>query len=256
MKVRFLFFSIFIFSKIFALEVNVYAASDLIFVFEEIQKEYEKNYPNDKIKIIFGSSGKGYNQILNGAPYDLIFSANMEYIYKLKEKGFLISEIKTYGIGRIVLWKKKENKINLNKGIFILLERDIQKIAIANWEHAPYGLAAKECLEFYGIYNKLKNKLVLGENISKTASFVISGAADIGILALSLAISKNYKEYGEYILLPNECHKQIEQGYGILKNVLEDQKKYETAKRFYNFISSAKAKDIFIKFGFLVPVIQ
>lgn len=143
-------------------EITVYNAADLVYAMADIQKEYVKQYPNDIIKMVFGSSGKGYTQIVNGAPYDMVLSADMGYVYDLQEKALVISDIKPYAIGRIVLWKMKNSKLNFSKGINVLLDPSINKIAIANWEHAPYGVAAKECLEYNKIFDKVKNKFVLG----------------------------------------------------------------------------------------------
>jgi len=244
---------IFVSKLIFAGEIVVYNAADLVYAMEEIGKLYSEKYPKDKVKMVFGSSGKGYTQIVNGAPYDIVLSADMEYVEKLKQQGIAISEIKPYAIGRIVIWKRKDSKLNISKGIEIVSDTRIQKIAIANWEHAPYGVAAKECLEYYGYFDKIKSKLVLGENISHTAQFVQTGAADIGFLALSISLGKKLQEQGEFYLLPAECHNEIRQGYTILKNAAKDSEKYATAKRFYDFIQTPDVRKIFVKYGFALP---
>jgi len=236
-----------------AAEITVYAAADLTYAFTEIEKVYENKFPKDKLKIIYGSSGKGYTQIINGAPYDIVFSADMGYVEKLKQQGYVISEVRPYAVGRIVLWTLKNSSIDISKGINAILDPKVNKIAIANWEHAPYGIAAKECLEHYKLFDKVKNKLVLGENINQTAQYVETGAADVGFLALSIAKSDKLMREGGYYLLPDTCHKQILQGAGILKNASSDKKKLETAKRFFDFMSTPEARKIMIRYGFVLP---
>jgi molybdate transport system substrate-binding protein len=239
--------------KVYAGEITVYAAADLVYAMEEIQKVYKQKYPNDKVKIIFGSSGKGYNQIVNGAPFDIVFSADMGYVEKLKQQGLTLSDVKPYAIGRIVIWTRKDSGFDVSKGINIVLDPKIRKIAIANWEHAPYGVAAKECLEHYKLFDKVKNKLVLGENINQTAQFVETGAADIGFLALSIAKSDKLQKEGVYYLLPASCHNEIKQGYAILKHANINKETFETAKRFYDFIGTTEVRKILIKYGFVLP---
>ncbi|WP_297887122.1 molybdate ABC transporter substrate-binding protein [Sulfurihydrogenibium sp.] len=239
--------------KVYAGEITVYAAADLTYAFDEILKVYKQKYPQDTVKTIFGSSGKGYTQVLNGAPYDVFFSADMSYVEKLKQQGLTASDIKPYAIGRIVLWTRKDSGIDVSKGINVVLDPKVKKIAIANWEHAPYGVAAKQCLEHYKLFDKVKDKLVLGENISQTAQFVETGAADIGFLALSIAKSDKLQKQGIYYLLPANCHNEIKQGYAILKHATKDKETFETAKRFYEFIQTNEARKIFIKYGFVLP---
>jgi len=236
-----------------AAEITIYAAADLTYAFTEIKKVYENKFPKDKLKIIYGSSGKGYTQIINGAPYDIIFSADMGYVEKLKQQGYVISEVRPYAVGRIVLWTLKNGGIDVSKGINTILDPKVKKIAIANWEHAPYGIAAKECLEHYKLFDKVKNKLVLGENINQTAQYVETGAVDVGFIALSIAKSDKLMREGVYYLLPDTCHKQILQGAGILKNASSDKEKLETAKRFFDFMSTPEARKIMIKYGFVLP---
>lgn len=239
--------------KVYAGEITVYNAADLVYAMEEIGKLYKQKYPQDNVKMIFGSSGKGYNQIVNGAPFDIVFSADMRYVEKLKQQGLTASEVKPYAIGRIVIWTRRDSGIDVSKGTNALFDNKVKKIAIANWEHAPYGVAAKECLEHYNLFDKVKDKLVFGENISQTAQYIQTGAADIGFLALSIAKSEKLQKEGNYYLLPATCHKEIKQGYAILKHATKDKETYETAKRFYDFIQTPEARKIFIKYGFVLP---
>jgi len=228
-----------------AQKVSIAAASDLKFALDSIISVYQKKYPSENIQVTYGSSGKFFEQIQYDAPFDLYFSADVSYPKKLKEKGFAISEVKTYGIGRIVIWSKKINP-NIEK-MNSLLNPNLNKIAIANPDHAPYGEKAKESMQYHKIYDKVKNKFVYGENISQTAQFVQLGAADIGIVALSLALSPTMmKAGGNYYVIPEKSHKPLEQGYVVLKHAKNNQ----NALKFYDFVSSPTAIAILAHFGF------
>ncbi len=226
-------------------KVLVAAASDLKFALDSVISVYQQNNPSGKIQVTYGSSGKFFEQIQHGAPFDMYFSADKRYPQKLHEKGFATSEVRIYGIGRIVLWSKRldPNKAKMNS----LLDNRIKKIAIANPEHAPYGERAKESMIYYGSFAKVSSKLVYGENISQTAQFVQLGAADLGIVALSLALSPNMKKSGGmYYVIPEESHQPLEQGYVILEKGTNKQ----AVVQFYNFITSAEAIQILTHFGF------
>lgn len=251
---RFMFVLLFVYcTSSYAGSITVYAAADLVYAFKEIIHVYKQKYPEDEVKVIFGSSGKGYHQIIEGAPYDIVFSADMGYVEKLQENGLTVSKPKPYAVGRIVVWTRRDSGVSLKDGINSILSQKVNKIAIANWEHAPYGIAAKQCLEYYKIFDKAKDKFVLGENINQTAQYVQTGAADIGFLALSIAKSDTLVKSGIYYILPESCHKQILQGYAILKNANKSKATLETAKRFEEFISTQEARNIFIKYGFVLP---
>ncbi len=234
-------------------EITIFAASDLIFAFSEIKKVYKEKYPKDNLRIIFGSSGKGYHQALNGAPFDIIFSANMKYAELLKQKNIAISDVIPYAYGRIGIWSRKDSSINLKNGITVVLNPEVKKIAIANWKHAPYGQASKECLEYYNLFDKVKDKFVIGENISQTAQFAEIGAVEIGFIAYSLAKSEKLQKEGNFYLLPSNCHKPIKQGTAVLKHARINPQKYETALRFFKFIQSKEARKIMNRYGFILP---
>jgi molybdate transport system substrate-binding protein len=226
-------------------KITIAAAADLKFAMDSIIISYKAQNAGADIQVIYGSSGKFFQQITNGAPFDIFFSADVDYPNKLKDNGLTIGAIKTYGIGQIVLWSKKTDP-NIEQ-MNTLLNADIKKIAIANPSHAPYGKRAQESLQYYKLYDKIHNKLVLGENISQTAQFVTTGAADIGIVALSLALSPAMKnEGGKYYLIPEQSHTQLEQAYALLKHAHGN----ATAAKFYNFISSPAAINILKYYGF------
>ena len=208
-----------------------------------------KKYPEDKIELIFGSSGKGFAQIKAGAPYHIFFSADMKYAEELYKEGYAITKPKPYAIGRIVLWTRKDSGLDPSKFPEVLLDPRVKRIAIANWDHAPYGKASKEALEAYGVFQKVKDKLVIGENIAQTASYIRSGAADLGFIALSLAKAPELEMVGRYWLVPEDKHKRILQGYVITK----EGQKFVSARRFYEFVASKEARKVFTKYGFLLP---
>ncbi len=229
--------------------IRVYAAADLQFALRELADLYMKKYPEDKIELIFGSSGKGFAQIKAGAPYHIFFSADMKYVEELYKEGYAITKPKPYAIGRIVLWTRKDSGLDPSKFPEVLLDPRVKRIAIANWEHAPYGRASKEILEAYGVFQKVKDKLVIGENIAQTASYIRSGAADLGFIALSLAKAPELERVGRYWLVPEDKHERILQGYVITK----EGQKVVGARRFYEFVASTEARKVFVKYGFLLP---
>ena len=167
-----------------AQEITVAAAADLQFAFQDVATRFEKE-TGKHLKLIFGSSGNFFAQIQNGAPFDVFFSADIDYPKRLETVGLAEpGTLDRYATGKIVLWLPNDSKLDLSRGLQVLLDPGIRKIAIANPEHAPYGRAAVAALRHENLYDKVSAKFVLGENISQTASFVMSGSADIGIVAL------------------------------------------------------------------------
>lgn len=229
--------------------ITIAAASDLNFVFRELVAEYEKS-TGDRVRLSLGSSGNFYAQIQNGAPFDLYFSADIAYPRKLEEAGLTVpGSLYPYAIGRIVLWAGKDSRLDLSKGLDVLLETTIKKIAIANPKHAPYGRAAVAAMEHAQVYDRVKDKLVFGENISQAAQFIESGAADIGIIAMSLALAPPMQAAGRYWEIPTDAHPPIEQGAVILKGA----KSQERAKAFLSFVQGAEGQAMMKRYGFVVP---
>ncbi|MBA0882653.1 molybdate ABC transporter substrate-binding protein [Flavobacterium undicola] len=226
-------------------KATVVVAANLKTAMDSIAKDYKQRNPADNIQISYGASGKFYEQIVNGAPFDVFFSADMNYPTKLKESHFGISTVKLYAIGRIAIWSKKidPNTQKMNS----LLDPKVKKISIANPVTAPYGAKAVESMKRTKIYNKVKSNLVYGENIAQAAQFVAFGAADIGIIALSDVLSPAMKkERGKYYVIPQENHAPLEQGCVVLKHA----KGNATALRFYDYISSDKAVAILKYYGY------
>jgi molybdate transport system substrate-binding protein len=230
-------------------DITIAAASDLNFVFKEILADYEKS-TGDRVRLTLGSSGNFFAQIQNGAPFDLYFSADIAYPRKLEEAGLAVpGSLYPYAVGRIVLWASKGSPVDLTKGLAILRESTIRKIAIANPKHAPYGRAAVAAMEHAQVYDRIKGKLVLGENISQAAQFVESGAADIGIIALSLALAPPMQAVGHYREIPADAHPPIEQGAVILIGG----KNQAGAKAFLSFIQGTEGQTIMKQYGFIAP---
>jgi molybdate transport system substrate-binding protein len=230
-------------------KITIFAASDLKFALDDVKVEFLKDNPNDEVETIYGSSGKGMEQIINGAPYDLFFSANMEFIDKMYKSGDMTTKPKMYALGKVVIWSRNKN-FDATKGFDNLKAPWVQKIAIANPTHAPYGEKAKEAMESLDIYKTLEPKMVFGENISQTAGFVSSETADIGIIALSLVLAPTIAntEFNKYYLIDEKLHKPLEQGYGITK--IGGTK--PLSQKFYDFMDNKKADVIMKKYGFVI----
>jgi len=230
-------------------DLAVAAASDLNFAFKELVAGYEKT-TGRHVKLSLGSSGNFYSQIQNGAPFDLYFSADVRYPQKLEESGHAVpGTLYKYAVGRIVLWAPKGSAVDVQKGLAALLDPAVKKIAIANPKHAPYGRAAVAAMEHVKVYECVKDKLVLGENISQAAQFVESGASDVGIVALSLALAPAMKDAGSYWEIPADAHSPLAQGAVILKA----SKNQEAARMFLDFVKGSQGQEIMKRYGFILP---
>jgi molybdate transport system substrate-binding protein len=230
-------------------EITVAAAADLTFAFKDVAAKFRAQ-TGDTVKLSFGSSGNFFAQIQNGAPYDIFFSADLSYAKKLEDAGLIEpGSLYKYAVGKIVLWVPNDSRLDVSKGLSVLTDPAIHKIAIANPEHAPYGRAAVAALKHDGIYDAIKDKIVLGENISQTAQFVQSGNADIGIIALSLALAPTMKHKGKYFEVPADDYPPIEQAAVIIKS----SKKIDLAKKFLAFVKQPEATEILQRYGFVVP---
>jgi molybdate transport system substrate-binding protein len=230
-------------------EVRVAAAADLKFAMGELAGEFEKQ-TGTKVDVTYGSSGNFFSQIQNGAPFDLFFSADIEYPRKLEAAGFAErGTLYEYAVGRIAIWMPAGTNVDVAKlGWTALLDARVQQIAIANPEHAPYGRAAVAALQKAGIYEQVKRKLVYGENISQAAQFVQSGNAQAGIVALSLAVSPGMKD-GKRWEIPAEMHPAIGQGAIVLKGT----ENKNAARPLLEFAKSKRGQEILRKYGFEIP---
>jgi molybdate transport system substrate-binding protein len=237
---------VFLSSICLAQDLTVAAAADLQFAMQDISERFQKE-TGKKVNVIYGSSGNFFQQIQNGAPFDMFFSANLDYPKKLEAADLTEKDtFYQYASGKIVIWVPNESKLDLSSGVKALLNPTIKKIAIANPQHAPYGQAAVAAMQKENVYDKVSDKLVLGENISQTASFVVSGSADIGIVALSLALSPNMKDHGRYVEIPAADYPPIQQACVLLKS----SKNKDVARQFLAFMKTSPVSDLLKTYGF------
>ncbi len=231
-------------------ELTIAAASDLNFAFKTLVVDFERA-TGTHVRLSLGSSGNFFSQIQHGAPYDLYFSADVRYPQKLEQTGHAApGSLYKYAVGRIVVWTPASSPVRVSQaGMDALLAPSIKKIAIANPKHAPYGRAAIAAMEHFTVYDRVKEKLVLGENISQAAQFVESGAADIGIVALSLALAPAMKNAGEYWEIPAGAHPSLEQGAVILA----DARNPLAAKAFLDFLKGPEGRQVMAGYGFVLP---
>jgi molybdate transport system substrate-binding protein len=233
-----------------ATEITVAAAADLKFALDELVAEFHTNQPAIKVKVTYGSSGNFYAQLQNQAPFDLYFSADVAYPRKLAEAGFALdTNVFLYAVGRIAVWTPTNSPVNVNQlGIQSLLAPSVKKIAIANPKHAPYGVAAVAAMKSLQVYERAAPNLVYGENIAQTAQFVQSGAADIGIIALSLAIAPQLRNAGRYWEIPLDAYPKMEQGGIILKGTKEP----EAARALRDFVLGEHGREVLKRYGFFL----
>jgi molybdate transport system substrate-binding protein len=232
-----------------AQDIRVAAAADLHFALDEVTAQYAKQ-AGKKVQVSYGSSGNFFAQIQNGAPFDIFFSADIDYPRKLEAAGLAEpGTLYEYAVGRIVIWMPHDARVDLTKlGWNALLQPGVEKIAIANPEHAPYGRAAVAALRNAGIYEQVRSKFVYGENIAQAAQFVASGNAQAGIVALSLAVSAAMRD-GKRWEIPANMHPSIEQAGVILKSARDK----EGARAFLAFLKSNAGREILESYGFTLP---
>ena len=225
-------------------EITVAAASDLTNAFEEIGREFQTT---NKIKVVFvfGSTGLLMRQIENGAPMDLFAAANVDYIKQLEQKGLIVPGTKAaYARGRITLWTTADNPLKV-ENIADLVRPEVKRIAIANPDHAPYGLAAQQALHNAGVWETVKPKLVYGDNIRQTLQYAETGNVDVAIVSLSLSQPSN----GHWTLIPEHLHQPIDQGLAVIKSTHNE----AAARAFASFVTGPKGREILAKYGFAFP---
>lgn len=228
-------------------KITIAAAADLKFAMAEVVQSFQARHPSKEIEVIYGSSGKFLTQIANGAPFDMYFSADIAYPRELEKQGLTIGSTRPYAVGRIVLWSLKPElaKLQLKQ----LPDAAVNKFAVANPQHAPYGLRAQEAMQHEGVWDRMQSKLVLGENIAQTAQFVDSGAADAGIVALALVLSPSMQGKGVWTLIPAEWHAPLEQGFILTKRAAGN----PLAKSFADYMVSKPARVVMRRYGFVLP---
>jgi molybdate transport system substrate-binding protein len=228
--------------------VTVAAAADLTYAMEDIAANFEKA-SGCVLRVSLGSSGNFLTQIENGAPFDVFFSADVQYPRQLETAGLAApGSTYVYAVGEIVLWARSGSSIDLKKGLAVLRDPGIRTISIANPEHAPYGRAAEQALRNAGLYDAVKGRLVLGENISQAAEFVESGNADIGILALSLARSPGLAGKGRFEPVPADLYSPIEQGVVVMRGTTNP----VGARQLIEYMKTPAATAILERYGFVL----
>jgi len=231
-------------------ELTVAAAADLSSALKAVADNYEKK-TGVTVKLSFGASGALTQQIQNGAPFDVFFSADMDYPRQLVSSGVADSaSLYEYAIGRLVLWVPPDSPLDLeHKGMNVLLDPSVKKIAIANPQHAPYGRAAVAALKHAGLYGQVSDRLVLGENVSQAAQFAESGNAQVGFVALAHAMAPAMQGKGKYWEVPADFYPALAQGV-IVISVSPHKKE---ASDFVEYIKSKEVGILLQKYGFTLP---
>lgn len=232
----------------YAEPLTVAVAANVKYAFVDLQQAFTKE-TGIEVKGVFGSSGKLTAQAKSGAPFDVFLSADMEYPEALYKEGLAVTAPKVYANGVLVLWTL--NPLDLNKGIQVLNDPAVQKIAVANPKLAPYGREAINALEHFKLRDRVGSKLIYGESISQVNQYIDSKSADIGFTAKSVVLAPEVSGKGKWIELPKDSYQPIAQGVVILKHGAETNS--ETAHRFLEFLGSPAARGIFEKYGYLLP---
>jgi len=245
MKKCLIFLFLLLYMGIHAQTVRVAAASNLRFIMQDIKAEYLKLYPHAEIEISLGASGALMQQIIHGAPFDFFLSADASFLQKLKNEAFTIGDIRIFGYGKLVLWS---NTLDVTKGMAVLSEKRVTRIALAKPEIAPYGEIAVQCLKFYKLYDALKPKFIYADNISQAAQFAETGNAEVAFLAYSLVMGPELRNKGTYFIPDHKSYKPIEQACALLKN----SKGNPEALKFMNFVLGDACQPLFERYGYLV----
>jgi molybdate transport system substrate-binding protein len=228
--------------------LTVAIAANLKYVFDDLATEFKKE-TGIETQSVLNASGKIAAQVRNGAPYDVFMSADMDFPDGLYKDGFAVTTAKPYVYGLMVLWTNKD--MDLTKGVPLLSESVIAKVAIANPKVAPYGRQALKVLDYYKVSAAVTPKLVYGESITQVSQYVDSKSVDVGFSAKSIVVAPETAGKGKWVEIPLESYEPIAQGVVILKHGAE--KNGEAARKFYGFLFSAKAREIFAKNGYQLP---
>lgn len=232
-------------------EVRVAAAADLKFALDAVFAASAVSARGIRPSVTYGSSGSFYAQLENGAPYDLFLSADAEYPRRLAARGLGDGEPFLYALGRIALWVPASSKLDIEGlGLRTLVDPSVRKIAIANPRHAPYGRAAEAAMKARGVWEGVKGKLVLGENVAQAAQFVQSGVADAGVFALSLALAPRMRPAGRTVEIPLGSHSRLEQAGLVLKRARDP----AAARALRDALLGAQGREALGKSGFFLPV--
>jgi molybdate transport system substrate-binding protein len=231
--------------------VRVAAAADLKYAFDDLKQAFENSHPDIHVEVTYGSSGNFFAQLENRAPFDLFFSADVDYPRRLAARGLAAPDSEfTYAIGHLVVWVPRTSSLDLaTVGIKALLDPSVRKIAIANPRFAPYGRAAEAALRSLGVYDQIHDRLVLGDNVGQTAQFIQTGAADIGLISLAQASSPALRDEGRFWEVPQDAYPRLEQGAIILSWATDR----DAAESLRAFVTGADGTAILKRYGFAVP---
>ncbi len=224
--------------------LTIAAAADLKYALDSLVTIFRRQQPAARVTVVYGSSGKFYEQLRHDAPFDMFFSADSDYPRRLQQAGLTAGAPRPYALGRLVLWSRKLNPSA--KGINTLLDPRVRHVAIANPAHAPYGRLAEEVLRHYHLFDQVQPKLVRGENIGQAAQYAATGAADAGLLAYALALSPALRRAGRFYLIPASAHAPLQQSFVVLKRAQGN----ATATAFAAFVASPAARQALKKYGF------
>ena len=228
----------------------VAAASDLQFALEEIAAAFESE-TGMEVRLAMGSTGNFARQIREGAPFQIFMAADEQFILDLHRDGFTRDEGDLYAVGRIVMMVPHGSTLSVDGKLdslaAALSAKRITRFAIANPDHAPYGMRAREALQHKGLWDALQPHMVLGENVSQAAQFALSGNTQGGIIAYSLALAPNVQARGSYELIPQDWHQPLRQRMVLLKNA------GPVAEAFHAYINGPSAREIMKRYGFGLP---
>ncbi len=229
---------------------TVAAASDLKFAVEELAARFQQS-TGHRLRLIFGSSGNFYSQLLQGAPFHLFMSADEAFVFKLADVGKSQDRGRLYAMGRIGIMVPKNGSVRADAELkdlaAALQDGRLQRFAIANPEHAPYGMRAVEALRHAGLFEKISSRLVLGENVSQAAQFALSGSTQGGIIAYSLALAPPLQTQGNFALIAPNWHQPLAQRMVLMKNPPP------AAQAFYDFLATPAAQAVMQRYGFSLP---
>jgi len=228
--------------------ITVAAAANLKYALNDITKEFTKESGID-VKIITGASGKLTQQIMSGAPYDAFLSADVEYPAKLAQGGFTTTPAQVYAYGTLILWS--DTGADLSKGVAVVADPSVKKIAVANPKTAPYGIEAMNAMKYYKVSDKVDGKLIIAESISQVGAYVTTKAVDVGFMAKSIVLSPEMKNVGKWVEIDDKAYNTIDQAMVGLKNGSPENQ--IAAKKFLRFMSSPKAIAILKTNGYGLP---
>ncbi|MEZ9536625.1 molybdate ABC transporter substrate-binding protein [Shewanella sp. 10N.286.51.B8] len=238
------------FSSLAAKPPAIAAAANIKFALDEIVTNFTAS-TGLPLRVSYGSSGNFVAQIQHGAPFEMLLSADEFYVQQLHKAGKTDSDGTIYAIGKLALVAPKNSSLVLDAELNGLQQQltdgKIARFVIANPAHAPYGERARSLLQAKGLWPQLESKIIMGENVSQAAQFALSGSAQGGIVALSLASSEQFRKMGNYIEIPQSLYEPINQRMVMMPNA------GATTQQFYQYMQTQAAKDVLLNYGFGFP---